>query len=94
MWIEIFRFYFQYITGGGSCHVCGMWIEIMNKELRANVGDCHATYVACGLKLDSKMEAMHTDRHATYVACGLKYPNRTADQQGLRHATYVACGLK
>ena len=69
-----------------SCHVCGMWIEILNRSCAFGVSLCHATYVACGLKfffacagdtvgdVMPRMwhEASEASRHATYVACGLK----------------------
>ena len=42
-----------------SCHVCGMWIEIMKLHLPNNVLDSHATYVACGLKSTIYRQVSH-----------------------------------
>ena len=56
-----------------SCHVCGMWIEIVYLDYTGRRRVRHATYVACGLKFsDGGIKCEGIYRHATYVACGLK----------------------
>ena len=51
MWIEIVDYLIGFEHNERSCHVCGMWIEmlLLYKDARCDMG--HATYVACGLKL-------------------------------------------
>ena len=77
-----------------SCHVCGMWIEIVRgwKLFRA-IPSCHV----CGMWIEiQQLVEIKIDQQSCHV-CGMwiemDYGHRNPKHQE-RHATYVACGLK
>ena len=55
-----------------SCHVCGMWIEIMKLHLPNNVLDVMPRMWHVDWKALRAVRALAAVCHATYVACGLK----------------------
>ena len=72
-----------------------MWIEIgVQHEQHPEAGG-HATYVACGLKLQAAQKFMAF--LASCHVCGMWIEMKWyafSSAVPYRHATYVACGLK
>ena len=69
MWIEMLSITATMNVSITSCHVCGMWIEIMRMTRRQRKCCRHATYVACGLKFDKAEVKMQSG--ASCHVCGM-----------------------